>query len=179
MSDPLSNNRHEGGMESPSAYASAESSPAQSMVTSLSMHSMQSQQQQHQYDECSPTRSGTMPVSQSMSCFGSSQTSSSAHHINLSTIPSSMSVTDIDTLAKLEELNMQAFTSLPPVSPKSGETVKAVIERTVKAELEKQQQTSPKISPSRSSVFSMLGRIFKSASKSTIDEKPKVWFHDL
>lgn len=175
MSDSLSNNRHEGGMESPSAYASAESSPAQSMVTSLSMQSMQSQQQQHQYDECSPTRSGTMPVSQSMSCFASSQTSSSAHHINLSTIPSSMSVSDIDTLAKLEELNMQAFTSLPPVtnSPKSGETVKAVIERTVKAELEKQQQTSPKISPSRSSVFSMLGRIFKSASKSTIDEKPK------
>lgn len=236
MNDPLSSSR-KNGEESPSAYASAESSPSNSMATSLSMHSLpasassnvtngsnvivnngmdeefvlvNAHHHHHRNQGSSSNGQATMTISQSMNSFGSQSSNSisssgqqrstttpttspqtATQHINLSAIPNSMSVSGIDALAKLEELNMQAFTSLPPVPATSpaagvkvspGETVKSVIERTVQAEIEKQQQTttattSPKASsttsPRSSSVFSVLGRIFKSGSKSS-DDKSKV-----
>lgn len=179
MNDPLGNKHLNDGGESPSAYASAESSPSHSMATSLSMHSMQAGAATSGNEDefvMVNSRSSGMTVSQSMSSFSPRSPSSPTQHINLSSIPSSMSVSGIDTLAKLEELNMQGFTSLPPVKS-SPDNVQKIIENTIKSEVEKQtspKQTSP--TSQRSSVFSVFGRFFsKSASKPAEDkDKSKV-----
>lgn len=150
------------GQESPSAYASAESSPTQSMVSSFSTQSFGA-------NETATNRVNVSPMSVSQSMHTISQTTTPTKTTPSKLIPSSMSVSGIDALAKLEELNNQDFTSLPP--DLNTQTIKMVIEKAVKSQLEETKPVSPE--KPKASMLSIFGRIFTKAAKPATDEKEK------
>jgi hypothetical protein len=150
---------------SPSAYASAETSPTLSLISSGSSHSLQ------HTEGVRPTKA--LPNSVSLNLIQlndpSAQTdenkppSTSTTTSTTSSMISSFSLCGISQKLDDETISlMDDFQSLPPA--KSDEaTVKDIIDKTVKANMDETSPNSKK-TQQRSSVLSLFGRMFTKSS---------------